>query len=64
MKQPLEPAYMDAELFRAVKSLPVVGRVGIRLGGEPVKAAGAVHYKVSSVVIRAVGEIEHVVWWP
>lgn len=54
MRQPLEPAYVDADVFRAVKDAPLVGRVEIRLGGEPVEAAGEVRYKVSAVVIRTV----------
>ena len=38
----------------------MVGRVEIRLGGEPVRAeaTGRVHYKVSVMMMRAVGEIE------
>ena len=40
--------------------------VEIKLGGEPVKAGAAGHvcYKVSAVMIRGVGEIEYMVWWP
>lgn len=64
MKQQLEPAYVDANIFRAVRDAPAVGRVKIKLGGEPAKAAGYVHYKVSVMMIRAVGEIEYTVWWP
>ena len=62
MKQPLEPTYVRAEAFRAVKSLPLVGRVEIALGGEPAKAAGEVKYKTSAVQIRTVGEIRHAAW--
>ncbi|AFA39403.1 hypothetical protein Pogu_1376 [Pyrobaculum oguniense TE7] len=56
---------MDTEIFRAVRDAPLVGRVEIKLGGEPVKAeaTGHVRYKVSAVVIRAVGEVEYTVWW-
>ncbi|MEM0463630.1 hypothetical protein [Pyrobaculum sp.] len=48
-----------------MKSAPVVDRVEIKLGGEPVKAeaTGRVQYKVSVVMIRVVGEIEYVTWW-
>ena len=65
VKLPLEPAYVKAEVFKAVKSLPLVGRVEIALGGEPAKAeaAGEVKYKTSAVQIRAVGEVEYTAWW-
>ncbi|AFA38615.1 hypothetical protein Pogu_0588 [Pyrobaculum oguniense TE7] len=65
VRQPLEPAYVDADIFKAVRDAPLVGRVEIRLGGEPVKAeaAGRVRYKVSVIMIRAVGEVEYTVWW-
>ena len=65
VRQPLEPAHVDADIFKAVRDAPLVGKVEIRLGGEPVKAeaTGRVHFKVSAVVIRAVGEIDYTVWW-
>ena len=64
VKAPLEPTYVEFKLFKAVKSVPLASRVEIAVGGEPVKieATGEVKYKASTVLIRAIGDVEYVAW--